>query len=152
MLHNYICLYSFTDGVNYGKDRQAMKLKLLYVEDFKKCFEITQEVFGKEYSVDWRKNFIEGAMAMNNLEQYCAGVFDINLEYNPDKSDYEQTKEGLDLIEVARDRDSSIPIICASKDNYRDEALERGADLFMFKKEFWSRGPEAIDRLIKERR
>ncbi len=126
-----------------------MKPKLLYIEDFRKCFEITLGVFGKYYDIDWRKNFIEGAMAMNNLEQYCAGVFDINLDYDSSKADNEQTKEGFDLIEVVRERGSNLPIICASKDNYRNEALERGADLFMFKKEFWDSGLEVIEKLIK---
>ena len=126
-----------------------MKPKLLYVEDFRKCFEITQGVFGESYTIDWRKDFIEGAMAMNNLEQYCAGVFDINLNYDSSKADDEQTQEGFDLIEVVRERRSGLPIICASKDNYRDEALERGADLFMFKKEFWERGQEVLEKLIK---
>jgi len=125
------------------------KPKLLYIEDFKKCFEITQGVFGKNYSIDWRKNFIEGAMAMNDLRQYCAGIFDINLDYDSSKADNEQTKEGFDLIEVVRERGSNLPIICASKDNYKNEALERGADLFMFKKEFWERGQEALEKLIK---
>lgn len=126
-----------------------MKPKLLYVEDFRKCFEITQEVLGKYYDIDWRKNFIEGAMAMNDLERYCAGVFDINLDYNPDKPDDEQTKEGFDLIEVVRERGSALPIICASRDNYRDEALKTGADVFMFKKEFWEKGREALEKLTR---
>ena len=130
-------------------DVDKMKPKLLYVEDFRKCYEITQGVFGEYYDIDWRKNFIEGAMSMNNLEQYCAGVFDINLNYDSSKADSEQTREGLDLIEVVRERGSSLPIICASKDNCKNEALERGADLFMFKKEFWERGREALEKLIK---
>ena len=125
-----------------------MNPKLLYVEDFRKCFEITKGIFGKKYLIDWRKNFIEGAMAMNNLDQYYAGIFDINLDYNPDIPEDEQTKEGLDLIEVIRERGSNLPIICASKNNYRNEALERGADLFMFKKEFWDNGIEALAKLI----
>ena len=104
-------------------DVDKMKPKLLYVEDFRKCYEITQGVFGEYYDIDWRKNFIEGAMSMNNLEQYCAGVFDINLNYDSSKADSEQTKEGLDLIEVVRERGSSLPIICASKDNYKNEAF-----------------------------
>ena len=124
--------------------------RILYVEDMYKCFEKTKSILGDSYSIDWRKDFRQGLEALSNIDKYCGGVFDVNLNYDPEKPNGEQTKEGLSLIKLVRERGGEdFPIICVSSMNNEQEALECGANLFMFKKEFWSGGKKILDNLIK---
>jgi DNA-binding response OmpR family regulator len=121
--------------------------KILYVEDMKECFERTRNSLGRGYSVDWRETLEEGAKALCENE-YSAVLIDINLYYDPSKPSEEQTKEGLKLVELAREI-SDTPIICISARNNREESLRSGADLFMFKKEFWRNGKETLEGLLQ---
>jgi len=132
--------------------------KILYVEDWKECYEKTCKAMGKTFEIDWRKNYSEALNAITeNLNDYSAAVFDINLDYNPNLPDNEQTTEGLDLIKIlkkeAKKQGISIPILCASSNGtlYEPLSLGAGADRFLWKKEFWEgKGKEVLEDLIKK--
>ena len=123
--------------------------KILYVEDMIKCYEKTLEILGNDYNLDWRKDFISGLKAMTEPETYYAGIFDVNLNYDPLKSSEQQTKEGLKLIKIVKlVKGLDFPVICISAMDNRKEALEQGADLFMWKKEFWEKGKKTLDEIL----
>ena len=131
--------------------------KILYVEDMEECYKKTNKVLGNFFEIDWRKNYSEAIDAINkNLDKYSVAIFDINLDYEPYLSNDEQTKEGVSLIKIIKkelkNKGISIPIICASSNGklYRELSLKAGADVFLWKKEFWEKGKIVLDNLIKK--
>lgn len=132
--------------------------KILYVEDMQECYENTCKAMEGTFEIDWRKNYSEALRAITeNLKDYSAAVFDVNLDYKPDLPDDKQTREGLDLIKIlkeeAKKQGISIPILCASSNGtlYKPLSLEAGADKFLWKKEFWKgKGKEVLEDLIKK--
>ena len=129
------------------------KKKILYVEDMEKCYENTCQTL-KGYDLDWRKNFLEGINAIEEeyVGQYCAAIFDVNLDYNPLKPNNKQTKEGLYLMRKLRKKSNNLLILCVSSENNKENALRNGADIFMFKKEFWSgKGRQKLEEILKSK-
>jgi len=128
------------------------KRKILYIEDMEECYKKTSEALGKDFEIDWKKNYSEALSAINNnLKQYSAGVFDVNLEYIKDLPMEKQSTEGLELITLAKEKNIHFPIVCASKNpEYREPAIKNGADKFLCKKEFWEKGKEVLEELIKK--
>jgi CheY-like chemotaxis protein len=127
---------------------------ILYVEDMKECFEKTREILGKEYSLDWRWTPFIASKAIEFIEKYDLAIFDVNLFYDPKKSNHEQTKEGLELISMAKKeaerKGIDIPIICVSSDDHEQEALAMGATLFMYKEKFLDSGAKTIDDILRK--
>ena len=131
--------------------------KILYVDDMKECYEKTKEALGDVFEIDWKDNYVKGLNAIKeHFEDYSAVVFDVNLNYNPRLKKNMQTTKGLDLIEIAKIErimgGVTTPILCVSANGrYRRPALHRGADLFLWKKEFWNgKGRKALEELIKK--
>ncbi len=130
--------------------------KVLYVEDIKECYEKTKSAIGKKFEIDWKTNYADAFISINkNLEQYSAGIFDINLGYNSSLPNNLQTTEGFDLIKRVhkerKNRNLHFPIICTSSNgNYKEKALKSGADLFLWKKEFWENGQKILEELIEK--
>jgi len=131
-----------------------MKRRILYIEDMSKCFRNTQRALGEEYSLDWKRDSSDAIKAIENINQYDAAIIDINLNYNPLKPNNEQIKEGLNLIKILREKAKGVnlPIFCVSSENNKEAALNSGADVFMWKKEFWSgKGKEELEKILKTR-
>lgn len=128
------------------------KLKVLYIEDMEKCFDNTQRALGNEYEIDWKKNVLDAIEAIKgDISQYDAAIFDVNLLYDSSKPDSEQTKEGLNLIKILREKVINLPIFCVSSQNNKKSALEQGVDEFMWKKEFWDgKGKQKLDEYLKK--
>jgi CheY-like chemotaxis protein len=132
--------------------------KILYIEDMKSCYDKTSEALGKDFEIDWKQNYSSGIEALSkDLNQYSAGVFDVNLDYNPELPNDQQTREGLELIKLAKQerekKNLNFPIICASSNGtlYEKLAIQAGADIFLWKKEFWEgKGKKALEELIKK--
>ena len=130
------------------------KKKILYIEDMEECYEKTQQILSKKYDIDWKKNFLEGIKAIReeDVGQYCAAIFDVNLNYDHSKPNNEQTEEGLYLMRILREKSNELPILCVSSENNKEAALRNGADIFMFKKEFWSgKGKEKLEEILKSK-
>jgi CheY-like chemotaxis protein len=133
------------------------KRKILYIEDMKECYEKTNEALGKNFEIDWKSNYSDAMDAINgNLIDYSAVISDINLNYDPNKSNNEQTREGLDFIEMIKKETErqgiDIPIICASRNGelYEKLSIEAGAKMFLWKKELWEKGKEVLEALVKK--
>lgn len=131
------------------------KQRILFVDDMERCFDKTLEVFGDKYEFDWRNTPLDAIKAIKeDISQYSAAIFDVNLSYDPSKPDTEQTTEGLRLIKVLRRKAEAtgiyLPIFCISSQNYKANALERGANEFIWKKEFWSgKGKQKLEEYLK---
>lgn len=133
------------------------KMKILYIEDMEECYERTNEIFKKNFEIDWKKNYDDALNAIQgNFEQYFAGIFDVNLNYNPSLPIEMQSTEGFELIALAKKererKNLSFPILCASSNiDYKEGALKRGADIFLCKKELWEgKGKEILEELIRK--
>jgi CheY-like chemotaxis protein len=133
------------------------KRKILYIEDIEECYKKTNETIGKSFEIDWKNNYSDTFDAINNtLINYSAIIVDVNLDYDPNKSDSEQTRQGLDFIKMAKRemerQEINIPIICASSNGklYKKLSLEAGADIFLWKGELWERGKEVLEDLIRK--
>lgn len=132
------------------------KLKMLYVEDMQKCYDKTAEVFGNSVEIDWRKSTLEAIDAIySHPEKYDLAVFDVNLFYNPNKPDQEQSKEGLALIWMLREelkergRKPNLPIFCVSSDGENKPlSIENGATSFLWKKQFWENKKNPLENLV----
>jgi CheY-like chemotaxis protein len=131
--------------------------KILYVEDMKKCYEKTKETVGKEFEIDWRDNCFDAIKSITrNLKEYSAVIVDVNLNYNPNLPSNKQTTDGLELIKIIKKefkrQEINIPIICASSNGelYKKLALKAGADIFLWKKEFWEKGSKILEELVKK--
>ncbi len=139
------------------KENMEKKRKILYIEDMKKCYENTCKAMGETFEIDWKNNYSDAFDAITrNIGEYSAAVFDVNLDYNPNLPDNEQTAEGLNLIRMfkreAERQEINIPIICASGNGklYEKLSLEAGANKFLWKKEFWEKGKGVLEDLIKK--
>lgn len=134
------------------------KRKILYIEDMPECYKKTEEALGNDFDIDWRKDGFSAIKAItSNLKDYSAAIFDVNLNYNPNKPENEQSTEGLYLIRILKERCNrwgiKIPIICASSNGtaYEQFAIEAGADRFLWKKELWEgKGKEVLEELVKK--
>lgn len=131
--------------------------KILYVEDMKECYERTRETIGNNFEIDWKNNYSGAFDAItNNLMDYSAVIMDVNLNYKPDLPLNEQTTEGLDLIKIikkeAEKQKINIPILCASSNGelYKKLSIKAGADIFLWKKEFWEKGNKVLEDLIEK--
>ncbi len=130
--------------------------KILFVDDMKKCYEKTREALGSNFEIDWKDNLLEGIEAITkNFDQYSAGIFDVNLDYDPNLPNNEQTAEGFELINLAKkERDKKgifFPILCVSSHGeYKNLAFKNGADFFFYKREFWENKKEFLEYLIKK--
>jgi len=134
------------------------KFEMLYVEDMKRCYEKTLELFGDDFNIDWRKSTRDAINAIySGAEKYDLAALDVNLFYNPNKPDQEQSKEGLALIWMLREElktkgiKPNLPIFCISSDGENKPlSIENGATKFMWKKQFWSEeGRKTIDNLFR---
>ncbi len=133
-----------------------MVKKLLYVEDMKECYEKTKSTIGSEYIIDWKTDFIDAFNAIKNLEEYSAGIFDINLDYDSTLPEDKQTTQGFDLIRFAKmereRRKIHFPIICVTGNiKYKSRAMILGADKFLCKKEFWKNANNFLEEIIGTR-
>ncbi|MFH1365688.1 MAG: hypothetical protein ABIH28_03830 [archaeon] len=134
------------------------KLKMLYVEDMQKCYDKTAEVFRNSVEIDWRKSTLEAIDAIySHPEKYDFAVFDVNLFYNPNKTDKEQSKEGLALIWMLREElkargiNSNLPIFCVSSDGENKPlSIENGATAFLWKKQFWEDKKNTLENLVAQ--
>lgn len=133
------------------------KPRILYIEDMEECHEFTRQALGDSYEVvsvytpKQAEDEIEAS-----IQDYRAIISDVNLVYDSSKPDEEQTKEGLELIKLARKklRESGIknfPIVCVSKDgSHRKSSLESGANVFLWKMEFWGeKGKKYLDKIFE---
>jgi len=131
------------------------KRRILYVDDMPVCEKKRRKTLnGAYYYLDWRRTEKEGRAALEDLSQYDAVIFDVNLNYDSSKPDEEQTTEGLGLIKLARRKsrrdEGELLIFCISTGNYGGEAMKAGADVFMWKWEFFSgKGKENLDGLLR---
>lgn len=121
-----------------------MERKILYVEDMEECFERTKKILGETFELDWKKGYIETIKAIYGNNFYNIAIIDVNLGWGDSNS-----KEGLELIPHIKTGKEGIPIIVYSINNYKEEALEKKADLFIFKKEFWEKGKQVLEELLK---
>jgi CheY-like chemotaxis protein len=133
------------------------KRKILYIEDMEECYKKTSEALGKDFDIDWKKNYFDALKAITeNITNYSAVITDINLDYDKNKSKDEQTREGLNLIGILKREEErqelDIPIICASSNGalYQKSAIEAGADIFLWKRELWENGKEILEALVKK--
>ncbi len=135
-----------------------MKKKILYIEDMPKCYEKTKEILGEKYNLDWRKTSDEAIDAIkNHLKDYDVIISDVNLTYIPGIPNFDQTKEGLSLIKLAREEckknKHKIPIFCVSSNGTNKKpSLKNGANIFMWKKSFWEgKGEKYLDKILKSK-
>jgi len=131
------------------------KKKILYIEDMEKCHNLTRQALGDEYKITSVYTPEEAEIEIKtNLKQYDAVISDVNLVYDPSKPNNEQTKEGLELIAMAREesklRQKKLPIFCISSDgSHRKSSLKNGANVFMWKKAFWSgKGKKYLNKIL----
>ncbi|MFZ5955547.1 MAG: hypothetical protein ACOYT4_03905 [Nanoarchaeota archaeon] len=133
-----------------------MKIKILYIEDMKECYEKTLAILKDKCEIDWKKTPLEAIWAIfdNRLKEYDLAIFDVNLTYDARRKIEELPREGLELIAMAKKRlkelKSDLRILCVSKGNYKEEALKKGANAYYWKREFWEgKGLEEIERILK---
>lgn len=132
------------------------KPKILYIEDMEKCHKLTKNSLGNSYEVVSEYTFQEGVKEVKSgIGNYDVLISDVNLFYDPSKSDFEQTKEGLKLIAIARNESikrgiEKLPIFCISSDgSHRRLAFASGANIFLFKKEFWDgKGKKYLEMIL----
>jgi CheY-like chemotaxis protein len=135
------------------------KTRILYIEDMEKCHELTRQALGDEYDITSIYTPEKAISEIkSNTNKYDALISDVNLNYNSSRPDNEQTKEGLELIALARKESKTrgmkkLPIFCISSDgSHRKPSLKNGANIFMWKKQFWgSKGKKYLDRIIQRR-
>ena len=110
-----------------------MENRILYIEDMKKCYELTKEVLGNDVNIRWVKKITyEFDKIISHLETYDSVIVDANLN-----DSIPETEEGIDIIRKLRETSSDIEIICISIVDKRKKALDAGANYFMFKRQFW---------------
>jgi CheY-like chemotaxis protein len=134
-----------------------MERKVLYIEDMEKCQELTRQALADSYEVVSVRTPEEATSEIIlNIDKYKALISDVNLVYDPSKPDNEQTKEGLELIALARKESKrrgieKLPIFCISSDgSHRKPSLKAGANIFMWKKPFWNgKGREYLDKILE---
>lgn len=141
------------------RNKGLVMRKILYIEDMEECHELTKEALGGSYEIDSAYTFEQAKeRIIKNIRNYEAVISDVNLVYDETKRDNEQTKEGIDSIMLAREeskkaRIKKLPIFCISSDGaHRKLSLKTGANIFMWKKEFWSgKGKDYMDRILNKR-
>jgi len=132
------------------------KQRILYVEDMEDCFNNTLKAIGRQYELDWIKNSLDAIKVIKgDINQYSVAIFDVNLSYDPLKPNNEQTTEGLELIAMLREEVNKqgidFPIFCVSSNNNRKNALEKGANEFMWKEEFWNgKGKQKLEEYLEK--
>jgi len=137
--------------------------KILYIDDMELCHD---KMRGLVYALNNNGHLIElyhrqTALSgiyrakTKNIGKYCLAIVDINLDYNPELLIWEQTTEGLDVIEAIKKRKTELrlkkPFIWAvSFNDYREQSLMAGADRFFFKRDFFGeRGLQSLDAFLK---
>lgn len=109
-------------------------MRILYVEDMRECYEKTKEAFRDE-DVRWVKKITRSFDEIKKyLRKYDKAVVDVNLDFLKLESE-----EGLNIIRKLREFRRDLEIICVSSQDYKEKALEAGANKFVYKKEFWKR-------------
>lgn len=115
------------------------RIRILFVDDMSICCRIFIKGLSGEYSAYWAKNREEA------LEQIKRRHYDLVI------ADYhlgdEAPKGGLDVITKAYNK--KLPVISTSRDNHRTEALNSGANRFVFKKEFFNNIKKTISDVLK---
>jgi len=115
-----------------------MKKKILFIDDMKEVYDKVSSILEKRYDVDYTQNEQE-ALNMIKTKNYDKIITDYHLgTYSP--------KGGLNIIRVAKDK--GLSAILMSTENHEQEALEAGADKFIFKKELYKN----IEQIIKNER
>lgn len=116
------------------------KTKILFVDDMPICCRIFMEGLSGKYETYWAKNREEA------LRQIKKGNYDLVI------TDYhlgdESPEGGLDVIMKAYNE--NIPVISISKENRRNEALDSGANRFVFKKEFFDNIEKTVSDVLKD--
>jgi len=138
------------------------KPRVLYIEDMPRCYDAVQNALGMDYELDWKKTPLEAREAIKHeLGTYVAVILDINLVYDPNKQDGEQTKEGLPLIKLIRKEalrgrniDDKLPILVATTEKtIRKIALRNGANIVLpYKKALWDgKGKFYLEKMLATR-
>jgi len=104
------------------------RTNILFVDDMPICCNIFMKSLSGEYSTYWAKTR-EEALEQIKRDDYNLVITDYHLG---DKA----PEGGLDVI--AESCRQGLPVISISRDNHRNEALNSGANRFVFKKEFFN--------------
>lgn len=104
------------------KEKSLISKTILFVDDMKEVYDNIKNKIRMDYSDNK-----EGALNKIKSVHYDLVVSDYCLGENSPTG-------GLDVIKFAKSK--NIEAILISRDNHKKEALEAGADKFMFKKEF----------------
>lgn len=115
------------------------RIRILFVDDMSKCCKDFMKGLSGNYSVYWTKTKKEA------LKQIKENRYDLVItDYHLGNDD---PKGGLDIITNSYNR--SIPVISISKENNKNEALNSGANRFVFKKEFFNNIEKIIFDVLK---
>jgi len=116
------------------------RIKILFVDDMPICCRIFMKGLSRKYETYWAKNREEA------LRQIKKGNYDLVI------TDYhlgdESPEGGLDVI--AESCRQGLSVISISKENRRNEALDSGANRFVFKKEFFNNIEKTISDVLKD--
>lgn len=105
-----------------------MKKKILFIDDMKEVCDRVYSVLKEKYDIDCTQDEQE-ALKMIKTNDYYRVITDYHLSnYSP--------KGGLNIIKAAKDR--GLPAILVSTENHKQEALDIGADRFIFKKDLFN--------------
>jgi CheY-like chemotaxis protein len=118
------------------------RTKILFVDDMSVCCRIFMKGLSGGYSTYWAKNR-EEALRQVKKENYDLVITDYHLGD-------EAPKGGLDVI--AESCKQKIPVISISKDQHKNEALDSGANKFVFKREFFDNVEKTIMDVLKNGR
>lgn len=131
--------------------------RVLYIEDMERCHKLTRNALeglaevDSVYTKEEAKKIIKGS-----LRDYDAIICDVNLVYDENKPDNEQTTEGLELIALSRKTAKEcglgkLPIFCISSEGrHKKPALKAGANIFLWKRVFWGgKGREYLEAILK---
>lgn len=112
--------------------------KILFVDDMKEVYDVLNNS-----EIDYASNKTE-AIEKINSGSYDLVISDYNLGNN-------YPKGGLDIVKAAKLK--GIETILISRENHEREALEIGADKFMFKKRFleeWKKSNQIKKTKVKD--
>jgi len=102
--------------------------RILVVDDMRKVYEKIEALLKGVYDSDYARNEKE-ALEMITTTEYDKVITDYHLGSDSPKG-------GLDVIRSAKDK--GLQVILMSTENHEQEALETGADKFIFKKRLFN--------------